>query len=204
MAQCVLRVMQKGSPPPLLPLLRSRIQAELLTLVLLNPQREWTLTELASTVGAAVSSAQRELARAEQTGVVTSRRLGNTRLVSAADSPLTGPLTEVLLRSFGPRQVLAEALAGVEGVQAAYLFGSWAARYAGQEGRAPADLDVLVIGAPDRDALDEAAQRAGARLAREVNVTIRSPEWWQHGDDGFHTEVTRRPLIPVLEEASLP
>jgi hypothetical protein len=97
--------------PPLLPLLRSRLQAELLTLVLLTPDREWTLTELASRVGGSVSSAQREMARAEQTGVVKSRRLGHTRLVVAADSPLTGPLTELLLRSFGPRQVLAEAIA---------------------------------------------------------------------------------------------
>jgi predicted nucleotidyltransferase len=112
---------------------------------------------------------------------------------------LTKPLTELLLRSFGPRQVLAEAIAQVEGIDAAYLFGSWAARYAGQEGRAPADLDVLVIGKPDRDELDEVAQRAGARLAREVNVTIRSPQWWREGDDSFHTEVTHRPLVPILE-----
>jgi predicted nucleotidyltransferase len=195
--------MQKG-PPPLLPLLRSQSQAELLTLVLLTPGREWTLTELASRVGAAVSTVQRELARAEQTGVIVSRRLGNTRLVTAADSPLTGPLTELLLRSFGPLQVVAEELADVDGIEAAYLFGSWAARYAGQEGRSPADVDVLVIGAPDRDALDDAAQRAAARLAREVNVTIRSPGWWRDGNDGFHTEVTRRPLVPVLREVSAP
>jgi predicted nucleotidyltransferase len=188
--------------PPLLPLLRSRLQAELLTLVLLTPGREWTLTELARRAGGSVSSAQRELARAEQTGVITSRRLGNTRLVSAADSPLTGPLTELLLRSFGPRQVLAEGLAGLDGIEAAYLFGSWAARYAGQEGRAPADVDLLVIGRPDRDALDEAAQQAGARLAREVNVTIRSRQWWRDGGDAFHAEVTRRPLVPVLETES--
>lgn len=185
--------------PPLLPLLRSRLQAELLTLVLLTPDREWTLTELASRVGGSVSSAQREMARAEQAGVVKSRRLGHTRLVVAADSPLTKPLTELLLRSFGPRQVLAEAIAQVEGIEAAYLFGSWAARYAGQEGRAPADLDVLVIGKPDRDELDEVAQRAGARLAREVNVTIRSPQWWRDGGDPFHAEVTHRPLVPILE-----
>jgi len=38
---------------------------------------------------------------------------GNARLVTAAPSPLTGPLTELLLRSFGPRQVLAEELAVV-------------------------------------------------------------------------------------------
>jgi len=114
---------------------------------------------------------------------------------------LTGPLTELLLRSFGPRQVLAEELSTVAGVDAVYLFGSWAARYAGEGGRPPADLDVLVIGKPDRDALDDAAQRAGERLAREVNVTIRSLQWWQDGADGFHTEVTRRPLVTVLGEA---
>lgn len=170
----------------------------MLTLVLLNPDREWTMTELALRVGSAVSSVQREIVRAEQAGVTSSRRVGKTRLVKAARSPLTEPLTELLLRSFGPRQVLADELADVPGIESAYLFGSWAARYAGQEGRPPADLDVLVIGAPDRDALDDAGQRAGARLAREVNMTIRPGDWWCAGDDGFRTEVKQRPLVPVL------
>jgi predicted nucleotidyltransferase len=173
------------------------LQAEVLTLVLLTPDREWTLTELASRVRSSVSSVQREVVRAEQAGVMASRRVGNTRLVKAAASPLTAPLTDLLLRSFGPRQVLAEELSGVPGIESAYLFGSWAARYAGQEGRPPADLDVLVIGAPDRDTLDDAAQRAGVRLAREVNVTIRSADWWRSGDDGFHSEIMRRPLVQI-------
>jgi predicted nucleotidyltransferase len=202
--QGIVQDMQKTGPPPLLPLLRSRLQAEMLTLVLLNPDTEWTMTDLASRVGSAVSSVQREVVRAEQAGVMSSRRVGKSRLVRAARSPLTGPLTELLLRSFGPRQVLAEELADVPGVEEAYLFGSWAARYAGQEGRPPADLDVLIIGAPDRDALDDAAQRAGTRLAREVNVTIRSVDWWRSGGDGFHSEVSKRPLtkIPVREEGA--
>lgn len=192
--------MQRGSPPPLLPLLRSRLQAEVLTLVLLNPQQEWSLTELASRAGASISSVQREITRAEQTGVVSSRRLGNVRLVSAADSPLTASLTELLLRSFGPLQVLAEELEAVDGIEKAYLFGSWASRYAGEDGRPPADLDVLVIGTPDRDELDDAAQRAESRLAREVNVTIRSLDWWRQGTDGFHADVTQRPLVPIFNE----
>jgi hypothetical protein len=61
--------------------------------------------------------------RAEQAGVISSRRLGNLRLVKAAGSPLTAPLAELLLRSFGPRQVLAGEPAGVEGTESAYLFG---------------------------------------------------------------------------------
>jgi predicted nucleotidyltransferase len=193
----MLHDMQKSGPPPLLPLLRSRLQAEVLTLVLLSPEQEWTLTELASRVGSAVSSVQREVVRAEQAGVMVSRRVGKTRLVRAARSPLTAPLTDLLLRSFGPRQVLAEELSEVPGVERAYLFGSWAARYSGQEGRPPADLDVLVIGSPDRDALDDAAQRAAVRLAREVNVTVRSADWWRSGDDGFHSEIQRRPLVQI-------
>lgn len=188
----------QAMPPPLLPLLRSRLQAELLTLVLLTPGREWSLTELAETTTASLSSAQREMARAEEAGVVSSRRLGSTRLVTAADSPITGPLTELLLRSFGPRQVISEQLAGLPGIEQAFLFGSWAARYAGQPGRAPADIDVLVIGSPDRDQLDNAAQRAGSMLAREVNVTVRSPQWWRIGGDGFHAQVTAQPLIAVF------
>ncbi len=195
--QGIVQDMQKTGPPPLLPLLRSRLQAEMLTLVLLNPGREWTMTDLASRVGSAVSSVQREVVRAEQAGVMSSRRVGKTRLVTAARSPLTGPLTELLLRSFGPRQVLAEELADVPGVEKAYLFGSWAARYAGQEGRPPADIDVLIIGTPDRDALDDAAQRADTRLHRQVNVTIRSADWWRSGGDGFHTEITKRPLVEI-------
>jgi predicted nucleotidyltransferase len=190
--------------PPLLPLLRSRLQAELLTLILLNPGREWTLTELAHQTGASVATAQREVARAEQTGVITSRRLGNTRLVTTANSPLTEPLTELLLRSFGPRHVIAAELATVAGIDAAYLFGSWAARYTGEPGRPPADIDVLVIGRPDRDTLYDAATHAGQRLAREVNTTIRSAEWWQTGNDVFHRQITSRPLVPLIEPTKEP
>jgi len=100
------------------------------------------------------------------------------------------------------RQVVAEELSGLDDIQDAYVFGSWAARYMGEGGRPPADVDVLVIGEPDRDTLDDAAQRAGERLAREVNVTVRSAQWWEHGTDGFHVEIRRRPLVPVFGQAS--
>ncbi len=188
----------QARPPDLLPLLRSRLQADLLTLILLSPDREWSLTELAGRAGSSVATAQREVARAEQAGVVMSRRLGNTRLVKAGASPLTEPLTELLLRAFGPRQVLAEELSDLPGIYDAFIFGSWAARYTGHPGRGPADIDVLVIGEPDRDDLDDAAQRATTRLARDVNVTLRSAAWWNDGTDGFRTEIANRPLVRLL------
>ena len=190
--------MQQGGSP-LVPLLRSRIQAEILSTVLLDPEREWSLTELAKQVGASVATAQREIQRAEEAGVVRSRRVGNTRLVRAdPGGPLTEPLTELLLRSLGPKQVLADALSDVPGVEAASLFGSWAARYAGERGRAPNDIDVLVIGEPDRNKLDDAVSEAEQRLARPVQVTIRSRKWWDESDDAFRKEIAKRPLVELI------
>ena len=199
--QARLRDMQVEAPP-LLPLLRSRLQAEILTLILLSPDREWTVTELAYRVGRSLSSVMREVARAEQAGVVSSRKLGNTRLATAAKSPLTEPLTELLLRSFGPRLVIGDELSGIDGIESAYIFGSWAARYEGHAGRAPNDVDVLILGKPDRAEVDDAMQRSAARLAREVNATIRSVDWWESGTDGFHTEVTSRPIVAIVERTA--
>jgi predicted nucleotidyltransferase len=192
----------KSAPPPLLPLLRSRIQAELLTVVLLAPEREWSLTELARVVDASLPTVQREMKRAEEAGVVSSRKLGNTRLVRTdPGGVLTEPLTELLLRSFGPKFVLPGLLRDVGGIDAAYLFGSWAARYEGQRGPVPHDIDVLVIGQPDRDQLDEAVGEAERRLARPVQVTIRRASWWAEGDDSFRTEIVRRPIVPLFIDA---
>jgi hypothetical protein len=77
-----------------------------------------------------------------------------------------------------------------------------AARYFGVQGRPPADIDVLVIGEPDRGELDDAAERAQQRSARHVNVTVRTPAWWLYGKDGFRQEVVKRPLLTLLQVGS--
>jgi predicted nucleotidyltransferase len=137
--------------------------------------------------------------RAEKAGIVQSRRVGKTRLVRANDaSPYYEALAELLVRSFGVPRVLADALADVGGIDAAYVFGSWAARWSGEEGPRPVgDIDLLVLGDPDRDVVYAAAAEAGRRLGREVQVTIREPGWLEAGSDAFHDTVVSRPLVPL-------
>ena len=67
----------------------------------------------------------------------------------------------------------------------------------GGTGPAPRDVDVLLIGEPDRDAAFEAARRAEQRLAREVNVTIRTAERWKTANDGFTTQLRSSPLLEI-------
>ncbi len=189
----------KVSGPPLLPILRSENQARLLTAILLSPEREFTLSELAKEIGVSLPTVTREIQRAEDAGLVFTRRVGRAKVVRAdTDSVLSEPLTRLLLLSFGPVVVVGEELADIDGIEAAYIFGSWAARYVGKAGPSPQDLDMLIIGTPDRDVVYAAADRIERRVGRPVQVTFRSLiRWNEPGEDPFLTEVRNRPLVPV-------
>lgn len=187
-----------ATAPPLLPLFRSRLQGDLLAALLLVPGAEHTLTELARRTGGSLAAVQREVDRLEEAGLLASRRVGRARLVSAdRGSPAVAPLTELVALSFGPVQILAEEFADLDGLELLEVFGSWAARHHGERGRPPADVDVLAVGAPDRDAVHDAALRAEDRIGLPVNVTVLSPQRWAEGDDGFVQRVRDAPRIAV-------
>ena len=191
--------MDRGATPSLLPILRSQQQGEILTLLLGDPDRELSLTEISQLTGAPHPSVYREVERAEQAGLVASRRVGNTRLVRAdTRSPYFAGLAEVLTRAFGVPAVLTEALRPVGGIDEAYVYGSWAARHDGEPGRRPVgDIDVLILGDPNRDQLYEALASAERKLGREVQATIRDSGWLTAGAGPFHESVTSRPLLKL-------
>jgi predicted nucleotidyltransferase len=104
----------------------------------------------------------------------------------------------VLTRAFGIPTVLAEALRDVSGIIAAYIYGSWAARREGQTGRRPVgDIDVLVLGEPDRDRLYATLSAAERRLGRPLQATIRDRDWLESGSGAFHDTITSRPLLKL-------
>jgi DNA-binding transcriptional ArsR family regulator len=185
--------------PSLLPILRSQQQGEILALLLGDPDLEFSLTEIAERTGAPHPSVHREIGRAEQAGLVTTRKVGNTRLVRAdTSSPYYTGLADVLTKAFGVPAVLAEALRRVKGISSAYIYGSWAARHEGQPGQRPVgDIDLLVFGGPDRDQLYDALSAAEKRLGRPVQATIRGADWLGAGAGSFHDTVTSRPLLKL-------
>lgn len=188
----------RTSSSPLLPLLRSRIQGDLLALVYLNPDEEYSITEVANRIGASVKAVHQEVTRLVTSGLLADRKVGTSRLVRAVqDSLLTRPLTDLLAVTYGPLPVLTRALADLDGVQHAFIYGSWAARYNGEPGLVPADVDVLVIGDVDPDELDDRARQAEAVLRREVNIRRLRADTWQRQDDPFVATVRSRPLVEL-------
>lgn len=196
--------MDRQPTPALLPILRSQQQGEILALLLGDPDLELSLTGIAARTSTPHASVHREIERAEQAGLVVTRKLGNTRLVRAnTASPYYAGLAEVLTRAFGVPAVVAEALHPVNGIAAAYLYGSWAARHDGQTGQRPVgDIDVLILGDPDRDQLYAALSDAEERLGRPVQATVRDADWLDTGSGAFHDTVTSRPLLRLASNVA--
>jgi DNA-binding transcriptional ArsR family regulator len=187
----------KQPPPVLLPILRSVFQGELLAWLFLHPEQEFPLTELARRFGVSRATVMREADRFASAGLVADRRQGNLRFIRArTDNVVAGPLAELLAVTYGPTAVLGEVLASVPGVDEAYVYGSWAARYRGQGGDVPRDIDVLVVGAADDDDLYDAARTAERRLGREVSIRRVSPHAWRESaSDPFLASVRSRPMV---------
>jgi DNA-binding transcriptional ArsR family regulator len=188
----------RTAAPALLPVFRSRLQGEVLALVLADPATEWTVDELAGRTGQPYQTVGHEVRRLQEADLVRARSVGRTKLVRAnEDSPYFRPLAQLAVMSFGPPLVISEEFGSLGHVNQVLIYGSWAARYAGESGPAPRDVDVLVVGMPDRDAVYEAARGAEQRLGREVNVTIRSVQQWESASDGFTRQLRSSPLLAI-------
>jgi DNA-binding transcriptional ArsR family regulator len=190
----------KRATPLLLPLLRTRAQGDILAAVLLRPHDEQSLSDVARLVDVSPATVLREIDRLEEAGLVSTRRLGNTRLARAqTDNPVYAPLAELLAVTFGPLAVLRDLLTDVEGIARAFIYGSWAARYHEQPGSVPGDIDVLVIGDPDRDQLADVVEEAEKTLHREVNVRRVSTSTWADDDGPFKRTVMSSPIVGLVE-----
>jgi DNA-binding transcriptional ArsR family regulator len=193
----------RSDAPKLLPVLRSQHQADLLTMLLLHPGEEYTIAALARRLSVPQSTVSGEVRRLADADILTVRPVGRSRLVRAnTSSRLAGPLTELLTLTYGPHVVVADEFAILEDVELVVIFGSWAARYHGQRGRPPNDVDVLLVGTPDRVAMYAAAERAESRLGRPVNPTVCSPGQWADPTEPLIREIKSRPYVSVIDHAA--
>ncbi len=181
-----------------MPILRSRLVGQLLALLAADEERWWTIDQLAARTGGAYPTLTREIRRLAEAGLVETEEVGRSKRVRVnTASPFHRPLAELMLRAFGPLVVVGEEFRGSAGVDWVAIYGSWAARYEGEVGPAPNDIDVLVLGRADRDEVFEAAQRAEYRLGLPVNTTIRRTEDWEGADDAFARQLKASPLVTV-------
>lgn len=189
----------RTSAPGLLPLFRSEMQLRLLALLLLQPERTWTLQELAAVLDAPASSVHRELGRAQSAGIIRRSTAARPhRFQAATEDPFYEPLADLLSRSVGVEQQLSIILHRPD-VLAAVIHGSWAAGTR----RPDSDIDVLVIGDADLRELRRRVRPIGKAAGRTIDVTVFSAQEFRHlldDESSFARRMLDAPTIPLTGE----
>jgi predicted nucleotidyltransferase len=159
----------------LLEIIFPQVRAEVLRLLFADASRELHLRELTRQSGLTLGTLQTEVEKLCSADLLLSRRDGNRRYFKAnAAHPLFTDLHQLVLKTSGLREVLVEALGGLDGVELAFVFGSLAS----STGKAGSDVDLLIIGDVGLRALAPRLRKATEKLGREINpVTMTATEF---------------------------
>lgn len=188
----------RSTAPALFPVFRSTAQAEILAATLLHPDREQTVTDLSRRLGIPLATVSDEVARLVDAQVLSARKVGRSNLLRPnLDNRLVGPLTEIVLATMGPHLVVQQAFAGMAGVSRLLIYGSWAARYHGEPGPPPNDLDLLVVDRPDRATVYAAADTVEQRTGLTVNPVIASMKRWNDDSDPLIAQIKSSPSVEI-------
>ncbi len=168
-----------GAYGSLASVLASRALAALVIHFVLHPASALHFRAIQRVAGVASRSLQHELARLENLGLVRREPEGRRVRYRAVTSDPRWSTFEDVVRDFAhPAELLRVAMGSVPGVEAAFIYGSFAG---GSEVHAQSDVDVIAVGArlaeqEARTALAEEALEVAGLIGREVNVVPWTPD----------------------------
>ena len=149
--------------------MRSKARQKLLAYYFTNPTTRHHLRDLAERLSVDPSNLSKELSRLEREGLFRSEVNGRQKYFQLnREYPLFNEVRSIIAKTIGAVPLLAESLKKIEGVEEAYLYGS----FARNQQDAASDVDVLVIGKPKSETLAETVQKLERQLGREINYTV--------------------------------
>jgi predicted nucleotidyltransferase len=182
----------------------SRTLQSLIVRFVLWPDAAPHFRELQRATGSGVRSLQAALERLHARGLVRSEGQGNRRVVRVNGDHSGWDALLRMVRAFvEPDEVLREALSGIPGIRAAFVFGSVARREAHDE----SDVDLFVVGdeIPSQE-LARSVSESTSVLGREVNVVRYTPQELARraaAGDPFVRSVVKAPKLWVVGDERL-
>jgi len=149
--------------------LRSKARQRLLAYYFTNPMARLHLRDLAERLSIDPSNLSKELGRLEREGLFRSEVSGRQKYFQLnREYPLFDEVRGIVAKTIGAIPLIAQAFRKIEGVEEAFLYGS----FARNQQDAASDIDVLVVGKPPDEALAEVARKLERQLGREINYTV--------------------------------
>lgn len=180
----------------------NQYRRKVLGLLLMRPDQQIHLRELARVIGAAPGTLKKELDALCGVGLLRAERVGNqVRFCANTAHPVFPELQALIRKTIGLADALRLSLAPLAGrIDAAFIFGSMAS---GTES-AGSDIDLMVVGDAGFAEIVDATYAAQATLGREINPKVMSASEWQAKKaerNSFLQDVLNKPRIMLIGEA---
>lgn len=175
----------------------SSTQQRVLAYLFGQPDRSFFATELIKLAGGGSGAVQRELARLEDSGLVSVTRVGTQKHYQANPrSPIFSELCAIAQKTVGLAEPLRNALKPlVRSISAAFVYGSVAKK----RDTATSDIDLMIVsGSLSYADFFAALENASERLGQKVNPTVYSQQELAKRvkkGDAFVTRVLAQPKI---------
>jgi len=154
--------------PILKRLFSSGLRVKVLSHFFSHPGEDAYVREIAKVLGESPGTVARELANLEKAGILRSEKIGIQRHYSLdVACPILEDLRGVFLKTTGAGEGLRTALAKLENIEVAFIYGS----FAKGDAHAKSDIDLMVVGDVGDRQLAPVVAGVEKRLRREVNYT---------------------------------
>ena len=180
----------------------NQYRRKVLGLLLMRPDQQIHLRELARVIGAAPGTLKKELDALCEAGLLRAERVGNqVRFCANTAHPVFPELQALIRKTIGLADALRLSLAPLAGrIDAAFVFGSMAS---GTES-AGSDIDLMVVGDAGFAEIVDVTYAAQATLGREINPKVMSASEWQAKKaerNAFLQDVLNKPRIMLIGDA---
>lgn len=170
-----------------------------LTLLLMQPDAQMHLREIARQTQCAPGTLKKELDALCRVGLLTSERVGNqVQFQANRNHPVFTDLQALICKTTGLPDVLRPALQTLgDQVQLAFVFGSIASGSA----HAGSDIDLLIVGSASFAQIVEATYPAQMQLGREINPKAMTASEWaskRAAGNPFVQELLAKPKIMLI------
>jgi predicted nucleotidyltransferase len=176
----------------------SSTRAELLGLFFNNPDDKFYLREIARHIGKDAAGIKRELDNLVRIGLLAKEKRGVQKYYFAnKNSPIFSEMKGLIFKTTGAQGAMKASLSRLKGVQAAFIYGSYAK---GTE-KEDSNINLMVIGQVNITELNDVVVSLEEKLKREIDyLAFDEQEYRKRKDakDPFIREIVKGKKIVLL------